>query len=72
MLRSILLSTFYFLLFTFNSSLFGQWITNSELNTQLVFDSTNPVNISSLEDGNGGAFLFWQDTKPNASADVFF
>lgn len=51
---------------------FGQWITNSELNTQLVFDSANPVNISSLEDGNGGAFLFWQDTKPNASADVLF
>ncbi|PIS45225.1 MAG: hypothetical protein COT22_06370 [Ignavibacteria bacterium CG08_land_8_20_14_0_20_37_9] len=72
MLRSILLSTFYFLLFTFTSSLFGQWITNSELNTQLVFDSTNPVNISSFEDGNGGAFLFWQDTKSPASANVFF
>ncbi|MCK9426134.1 MAG: T9SS type A sorting domain-containing protein [Ignavibacteriaceae bacterium] len=72
MLRSILLSTFYFLLFTFNSSLFGQWITNSELNTQLVFDSANPVNISSLEDGNGGAFLFWQDAKSNSQTDVYF
>ncbi len=62
-----------FLFFVLNSAaVFGQWITNSELNTQLVFDSANPVNISSLEDGNGGAFLFWQDTKPNASANVFF
>ncbi|MDP1994080.1 MAG: hypothetical protein Q8K40_02430, partial [Ignavibacteria bacterium] len=72
MLRNSLLSTFYILLFTFNSSLFGQWITNSQLNTQLVFDSVNPVNISSLEDGNGGAFLFWQDTKPNSSAGIYF
>lgn len=72
MLRSILLSTVAFLLFTFNSSLFGQWITNSQINTQLVFDSVNPVNISSLEDGNGGAFLFWQDTKPNTSTGIYF
>ncbi|MFA6980001.1 MAG: T9SS type A sorting domain-containing protein [Ignavibacteriaceae bacterium] len=72
MLRSILLSTFAFLLFAFNSSLFGQWITNSQINTQLVFDSVNPVNISSLEDGNGGAFLFWQDTKPNTPTGIYF
>ncbi len=72
MLRSILLSTFYFLLFTFTSSLFAQWITNSQINTQLVFDSVNPVNISSLEDGNGGAFLFWQDSKPNSSTGIYF
>lgn len=72
MLRNILLSISSFLLFTFNSLLFGQWITNSQLNTQLVFDSVNPVNISSLEDGNGGAFLFWQDTKPNTSTGIYF
>ncbi|MDP3148435.1 MAG: T9SS type A sorting domain-containing protein [Ignavibacteria bacterium] len=72
MLRNILLSTFYFLLFTFNAPLLAQWITNSQINTQLVFDSVNPVNISSLEDGNGGAFLFWQDTKPNTSTGIYF
>ncbi|MDP3683631.1 MAG: hypothetical protein Q8S01_06825, partial [Ignavibacteria bacterium] len=37
-----------------------------------MFDSVNPVNISSLEDGNGGAFLFWQDTKPNTSTGIYF
>ncbi|MFA6596513.1 MAG: T9SS type A sorting domain-containing protein [Ignavibacteriaceae bacterium] len=55
-----------------SSTGYSQWITNSELNTQLVFDAKNAVNISSVEDGNGGAFLFWQDSKTNASADIFF
>ena len=62
---------FFFCLLVSATS-YGQWITNSELNTQLVFDAKNAVNISSIEDGNGGAFLFWQDTKTTTSADIFF
>ncbi len=72
MLRSILLSIGCFLFLIFISSLNAQWITNSQINTKLVFDSVNPVNISSLEDGNGGAFLFWQDTKENKPTGIYF
>lgn len=72
MLRSILLSLGCFLFLIFNSSLNAQWITNSQINTKLVFDSVDPVNISSLEDGNGGAFLFWQDTKSSRPTGIYF
>jgi len=69
MLRKFLLLSCYL----FSSSFaWGQWLTNSELNTQLVFDAKSAVNISSVEDGNGGAFLFWQDAKSNAQADIYF
>jgi len=52
--------------------LWSQWINNSKLHTQLVFDSVDPVNIRSVEDGNGGAFLFWQDKKSKTFTDVLF
>jgi len=67
------ISRYSFLFFLVVSGLMlGQWITNSKLHTQLVFDSVNPVNITSVEDGSGGAFIFWQDTKANAPSDISF
>ena len=51
---------------------FGQWVSNPELNTKIVSDVLNPVNLSAVTDGSGGGFVFWQDAKNDGEKRVYF
>ncbi len=51
---------------------FAQWINNPSVNTQLVNDTRDPVDISAVSDFNGGAFLFWQDNKNGFQNEIDF
>jgi hypothetical protein len=49
-----------------------QWVNNPAINTRLVIDGSKPVNISSVEDLKGGAFIFWEDNKSGFQNEIFF
>ena len=51
---------------------FSQWVNNPVLNTKIVVGASKPINISSVEDLKGGAFLFWEDNKSGFQNDIFF
>lgn len=63
---------FLFFLFLFSSSALGQWVNNPSQNNKLVIDAANPVNISTAQDHQGGAFIFWEDNKSGISSDIYF
>src|SRR5664279_710697 len=50
----------------------AQWVNNPALNTRIVIDGSKPVNISSVEDLKGGAFIFWEDNKSGFQNEIFF
>ena len=50
----------------------AQWVNNPALNTKLVIDGAKPINISSVEDLKGGAFIFWEDNKSGFQNEIFF
>src|ERR1039457_1429973 len=50
----------------------SQWVNNPSLNTKLVTDGVKPINISSVEDLKGGAFIFWEDNKSGFQNEIFF
>jgi hypothetical protein len=50
----------------------AQWVNNPELNTKLAIEGVSPVNISSVEDMKGGAFIFWEDNKSKFQNEIFF
>ena len=51
---------------------FGQWVSNPEVNTEIVSDVFNPVNLSAVTDGSGGGFVFWQDTKNDGLDRIYY
>lgn len=63
---------FFVIVFGFYSSTVAQWVNNPKTNTKLVIDTNNPVNITSVRDYNGGAFIFWQDNKKDSISQVYF
>jgi hypothetical protein len=52
--------------------LYSQWVNNPVLNTKIVVGASKPINISSVEDLKGGAFIFWEDNKSGFQNDIFF
>ncbi len=58
--------------FTFYSTTFAQWVSDPKTNSRLVVDTNDPINISSVKDFNGGAFIFWQDKKEKYGSQVYF
>jgi hypothetical protein len=50
----------------------AQWVNNPALNTKLVIDGSKLINISSVEDLKGGAFIFWEDNKSGFQNEIFF
>src|ERR1035437_1026282 len=58
-------------LFSF-PSLYSQWVNNPALNTKIVIGASKPINISSVEDLKGGAFIFWEDNKSGFQNDIYF
>ena len=67
-----LLVIFIVIMFGFFSSASAQWVKDPDTNTKLVVNTTDPVDISSVKDFNGGAFIFWQDKKKDSSSKVYF
>lgn len=62
-------------IFIFSTGSFAQWVNNPSLNTRLVLDSVEPVNISSVKDSKGGFFLLWEDDRNNTAigqSEVYF
>ena len=53
-------------------SSFGQWVSNPGINTEIVSNVLNPVNLSAVTDGSGGGFVFWQDSKIDGLKRVYF
>lgn len=53
-------------------SLKAQWTNDPSLNTRLASETTDPVNISVINNPGGGLFLFWEDAKKGAAADIRF
>ncbi len=51
---------------------FGQWVNNPDVNTLLVSEVRDPINITSVEDLNGGAFIFWEDNRFGFQNDIYF
>jgi hypothetical protein len=54
------------------SNTFAQWINNPTLNTELVNDASDPINILSVRDLSGGAFVFWQDNRNGFQNEIYF
>ena len=51
---------------------FAQWTNNISQNTKLVINTNNPFDITTTEDRNGGAFIFWQDNKNGFPYQIYF
>jgi len=66
--------TLLFLLFFISSSRvsFAQWVSNPAVNNELAIETVDPVDISAVEDDNGGAFVFWQDNKFGFQNEIYF
>lgn len=60
------------ILFFFCLRVQAQWVNNPAQNTRIVFDTVDPVYISTTGDSKGGAFLFWEDNKSGFQSDVYF
>lgn len=63
---------FLVILICFNGYVFPQWVNNPSLNTIVVVDGVKPINITSIEDLKGGAFIFWEDNKNGLQNDILF
>ena len=63
---------FVVLFMLLHTDTFAQWINNPTLNTELVSDASDPINILSVRDLSGGAFVFWQDNKSGFQNEVYF
>ena len=65
-------TTTVILIIVFSVTLKAQWVNNPALNTKLVIGGSKPINISSVEDLKGGAFLFWEDNKSGFQNEILF
>ena len=63
---------FLILVIAATSETFAQWVNNPAENTRVVFDMAKPVNISSVEDRSGGAFIFWEDNLTGLQSEIRF
>jgi len=63
---------FVILYMLFCTDTFAQWINNPTLNTELVSDVSDPINILTVRDLSGGEFVFWQDNKNGFQNEIYF
>ncbi len=65
---------YWLVTFILFSSIFlkAQWAYDPSTNTKLVVNPSDPINIFSVSDKKGGAFIVWQDTKLPQKTDVLF
>lgn len=50
----------------------AQWVNNPAENTKVVYDLSEPINITALSDHNGGAFIFWEDNVTGFQNEISF
>lgn len=53
-------------------NLYSQWAYDPSTNTKLVVNPVDPINISTVGDKKGGAFIVWQDSKTKDGSEVLF
>lgn len=53
-------------------NLYSQWAYDPSTNTKLVVNPVDPINISTVGDKKGGAFIVWQDSKTKDRSEVLF
>lgn len=53
-------------------NLFSQWAYDPSTNTKLVVNPVDPINISTVGDNKGGAFIVWQDSKTKDHSEILF
>lgn len=53
-------------------NLYSQWAYDPSTNTKLVVNPVDPINISSVGDNKGGAFIVWQDSKTKNRSEILF
>lgn len=58
--------------FSICQNTFAQWTNNTSENTKLVINTNDPFDISTVDDQNGGAFIFWQDNKNGFPYQIYF
>jgi hypothetical protein len=56
----------------FSLQIKAQWINDAALNTKLVTDSYDPVNLSVVNNPGGGLFVFWEDAKTGSQPNIHF
>jgi hypothetical protein len=66
----VILFVILFMLFCTDS--FAQWINNPTLNTELINDVSDPINILTVRDLSWGVFVFWQDNKNGFQNEIYF
>ncbi len=72
--QSTLLKINFILIFTaFFFLTRAQWVNDPAVNTKIAIETKDPINISSIPDQNGGAFIFWEDAKKGFNKnDIYF
>ncbi len=70
--QSVIIQMIIAAVILFCPAVFAQWVNNPSINTKLVSNVINPINISSVEDKKGGAFVFWEDNKSSFQNDIYF
>jgi hypothetical protein len=68
----ILLFSLILLLLVLPVKLNAQWVNNPSENTKVVYDLTEPINISAVSDRKGGAFIFWEDNVTGLQNTISF
>lgn len=63
--------TIFFCFFSLFISANAQWVNDPGLNTKLVIDGSNPQNIHTATDGQGGGFIVLQDNRTETDKIYF-
>jgi hypothetical protein len=63
---------FFILFFFFPFMINAQWVNNPAENTKVVYDLSEPINITALSDYNGGAFILWEDNVTGLQNEISF
>ncbi len=69
LIQAVLITGFFLI---FCTSSFAQWVSDPSMNTKLVTETHNPINLSAVSDLNGGSFVFWEDNKYGYQSEVFY
>lgn len=61
-----------FIVFMLPAVVNAQWVNNPEENTRVVYDLSEPINITAVSDHNGGTFIFWEDNLTGFQNEISF
>lgn len=70
--RDVILPLLLLIFVSLTPAIYSQWTNDPAINTKLASETTDPVNISTVNNQGGGLFVFWEDTKKGAQPNVMF